>query len=115
MNERTPSGNTARLSSCNEALEQIVEPADAIPAIAVVLRKQDMLAAPTGTAVVLGQQVDQELADVAIESEISREKAREGILPPTANNVADWILLAAAITPSEERRPGIPLGVGRRC
>src|SRR5262245_36131432 len=42
--------------------QQIVQSADAIPAIAIALDDQPMLAVLAGTAVLLGQEVDQQRA-----------------------------------------------------
>src|SRR6266511_4902675 len=47
------------------ALEQIVEPADPIPAIAVSLEADAMLAALAGAAVLAREQIDQELSLLA--------------------------------------------------
>ena len=47
------------------ALQEIIEAADAVPTVSVSVEEQLMPAAFVGGAVILGQQVDQELAGIA--------------------------------------------------
>jgi hypothetical protein len=47
------------------ALEQIIEPADAIPAVAIAFHQKPVPAAFVGMAVVLAQQVDQQFSGIA--------------------------------------------------
>ena len=47
------------------ALQQIIQPADAVPAITVGFQYQPVLAVVTGLAVVFRQQVDQQLAGIS--------------------------------------------------
>src|SRR6185437_7128994 len=58
------------------ALEQIVEAADAIPAIAIGFHQERMPAAAVGAAVILVEQVDQQLSGVAGQSDSKRDLAR---------------------------------------
>ena len=58
------------------ALQQIVEAADAIPAIAVAFQQQRVPAALVGVAVIFGQQIDQKLAGLAGKPDRKRKLAR---------------------------------------
>src|SRR5579871_735692 len=58
------------------ASEQIIEPADAIPAIAVAFHQHLVPAAIVGAAVVLVEQIDQQLAGLAAYAARKRQLAR---------------------------------------
>ena len=58
------------------ALQQIIEAADAVPAVAIGLEQQRVPAALVGAAVVLGQEIDQQLAGFTRKSDGERDLAR---------------------------------------
>jgi hypothetical protein len=58
------------------AFQEIVEATDAIPTVSVSFEQQRMPVAFVGAAVVLGQQVDQELASFAGKTDGERDLAR---------------------------------------
>jgi len=58
------------------ALQEIIEAADAVPTVSVSVEEQHMPAAFVGGAVILGQQVDQELAGFAGKADGERDLAR---------------------------------------
>src|ERR1700686_666007 len=72
VRSRRMTGFACRVGVDVGAFEQIVETADAIPAISVGFEQQRVLAGLIGLAVVFRQQVDQKLAGVAGETGCKR-------------------------------------------
>src|SRR5580704_18427410 len=58
------------------ALEEIIEPADAVPAISIAFHHQPVAAAFVGAAVILAQKIDQQLAGFAGQPDRKRDLAR---------------------------------------
>src|SRR5262245_32882618 len=77
----SPPGLTAAPAAVVDlaAAKQVVQPADPVPAIPVAFDHHAMAAAVVGTAVILGQEVDQQLAVLRLDPDGETDLARLGV------------------------------------